>query len=45
MTTIACNGKSIAIGAMEADATPAEAVRIACKRHNGSGGKITVLSL
>jgi ATP-dependent protease HslVU (ClpYQ) peptidase subunit len=39
------SGCELAIGAMEAGATPAEAVRIACKRHNGSGGKITVLSL
>lgn len=39
------SGIDLAIGAMEAGASPEHAVRIACKRHSGSGGKITVLSL
>jgi ATP-dependent HslUV protease subunit HslV len=37
------SGIDLAIGAMEAGASAEEAVRIACKRHAGSGGKITVL--
>jgi ATP-dependent HslUV protease subunit HslV len=39
------SGVDIAIGAMEAGASPEEAVRISCKRHAGSGGEITVLKL
>jgi ATP-dependent HslUV protease subunit HslV len=39
------SGVDIAIGAMEAGASPEEAVRIACKRHAGSGGKVTVMKL
>lgn len=39
------SGMDIAIGAMEAGATPKQAVEIACRRHNGCGGKIDVLTL
>lgn len=39
------SGMDFAIGAMEAGASPQEAVEIACKRDPGSGGKITVCKL
>jgi ATP-dependent protease HslVU (ClpYQ) peptidase subunit len=39
------SGRELAVGAMEAGATPFEAVEIACKRHNGSGGKIIAFDL
>lgn len=38
-------GEQIAIGAMEAGASPGRAVRIASKRDPHTGGEITVLSL
>lgn len=34
------SGCEIAIGAMEAGADPIQAVKIACKRDSGSGGKV-----
>lgn len=37
------SGQDLAIGAMEAGATPAEAVVIACRRDIHSGGEITEL--
>jgi 20S proteasome alpha/beta subunit len=43
---MACgSGMDFAIGAMEAGATPEEAVEIACARDPGSGGKIVNLDL
>ena len=39
------SGRDIAIGAMEAGATPEEAVDIASRRNAYTGGKITVLSI
>lgn len=39
------SGCELAIGAMEAGATPAEAVAISCKRHTGSAGPIDVIHL
>jgi hypothetical protein len=38
-------GGELATGAMEAGATPEEAVRIAAKRDTGTGGETTVLHL
>lgn len=38
-------GEQIAIGAMEAGASPQRAVEIAAKRNIATGGKITVLTL
>jgi len=37
------SGQDFAIGAMEAGATPEEAVRIACKRDSGTGGAVIAL--
>jgi hypothetical protein len=39
------SGTDLAVGAMESGKSPAEAVRIACKRHSGCGGQITTLFL
>lgn len=39
------SGTDLAVGAMEAGASPVAAVKIACKRHNGCGGKITTLRI
>jgi ATP-dependent protease HslVU (ClpYQ) peptidase subunit len=38
-------GKDFALAAMDAGATPEEAVKVACKRSTHCGGSITVLSL
>lgn len=45
LPTAAGSGRQIAIGAMEAGATPAQAVEIACRRNTETGGQITVLYL
>lgn len=39
------SGEELAIGAMEAGASPEEAVAIAARRNTATGGKITVLEL
>lgn len=39
------SGTDLAVGAMEAGASPESAVKIACRRHNGCGGEIITLSL
>jgi hypothetical protein len=39
------SGINLAVGAMEAGASPEEAVAIAIRRHNESGGTVTVLHL
>lgn len=36
------SGQDLALGAMDAGATPGEAVNIACKRDPGSGGRIKI---
>jgi ATP-dependent protease HslVU (ClpYQ) peptidase subunit len=43
--TASGSGKEIALGAMLAGATPAEAVNIAAERDCGTGGKIIAISL
>jgi ATP-dependent protease HslVU (ClpYQ) peptidase subunit len=39
------SGTDLAVGAMEAGASPEEAVSIACRRHTECGGEITVGAL
>jgi hypothetical protein len=38
-------GYEVAYGALDAGATPEQAVKIACARTNGSGGAITVINI
>lgn len=45
LPTACGSGRQIAIGALEAGASPEQAVAIAAKRNTGTGGKITVVSL